>query len=156
LKHELPKTNIHIPMPKCKSPKELNTCTYTLVYDDRNTWECSNCRHWWIFSSGTPEDNQMKYCPMCGTKIIENKIESFITCEIRDIELSIGYEVNQNIIVRKVRELINKYTNCTNKSPTKVIIAKWIAYKSFGIKENFLIFGIPVEYSDDYNSISVR
>lgn len=74
--HELPKTNVHIPMPKCKPPKEPNTCTYTLIDDDSNIWECSNCRDVWTFLSGTPEDNQMKYCPMCGTKIIENKIET--------------------------------------------------------------------------------
>lgn len=55
--------------------KKPNTCTYTL-YDDCNTWECSNCRDWWTFLSGTPENNYMKYCPMCGAKIIENKIET--------------------------------------------------------------------------------
>jgi hypothetical protein len=53
-----------------------DTCIYTLVDDDANTWECSSCRHWWTLNSGKPEDNGMNYCPRCGLKITENKVET--------------------------------------------------------------------------------
>jgi NAD-dependent SIR2 family protein deacetylase len=52
------------------------TCIYTFIEDDYNTWECSNCREWWIINDGTPYENRMEYCPCCGSKIIENKIEN--------------------------------------------------------------------------------
>lgn len=51
-------------------------CIYTLVDDDTNTWECSNCREWWTLIAGLPIDNNMKYCPQCGAEIIENRIET--------------------------------------------------------------------------------
>ncbi len=38
---------------------------YTLVDDDSNTWECSECREWWTFNSGDPKENYMNYCPKC-------------------------------------------------------------------------------------------
>jgi Zn finger protein HypA/HybF involved in hydrogenase expression len=49
---------------------------YTLVEDDSNTWECSECREWWSLECGTPEDNRMNYCPKCGSKITDIKIET--------------------------------------------------------------------------------
>lgn len=52
------------------------TCDYILVEDDMNTWECSNCRGWWILNDGTPKENRMNYCPYCGYKIIDNLIET--------------------------------------------------------------------------------
>lgn len=63
-----------IPMPPVKPPKP-DGCTYTLVDDDSNTWECSNCRDMWNLMNGTPEDNYMNFCPHCGVKIIESKIK---------------------------------------------------------------------------------
>ncbi len=54
----------------------MNTCIYILVDEDSNSWECSQCREWWMLTSGSPEDNEMKFCPKCGTKIIESKIET--------------------------------------------------------------------------------
>lgn len=44
-------------------------CIYTLIDDDINTWECSNCKNWWQLTYGTPKDNKMEYCPYCGSKI---------------------------------------------------------------------------------------
>jgi NAD-dependent SIR2 family protein deacetylase len=54
----------------------LKTCTYTLVDEDSNTWECSECRHWWTLNNGSPEDNNMKFCPRCGAEIIRSRIET--------------------------------------------------------------------------------
>lgn len=50
---------------------------YTLVDEDTNTWECSDCREWWSLNSGSPTNNHMKYCPFCGSNITECKDETF-------------------------------------------------------------------------------
>jgi len=55
----------------------IMNCIYVLIDDDFNTWECSNCRGWWTLNSDTPKDNNMNFCPHCGAKIVENKIETF-------------------------------------------------------------------------------
>jgi hypothetical protein len=65
---------------KPKLPKdkivENNTSTYTLIDEDINTWECSECKEWWTLIEGTPKDNYMNYCPKCGSKIDDIKIET--------------------------------------------------------------------------------
>lgn len=50
--------------------------TYTLVDNDVNTWECSDCREWWTLNVGTPKENYMNYCPKCGSEITGEKVES--------------------------------------------------------------------------------
>lgn len=30
---------------------------------------CSACGETWLLNSGTPKDNNMNYCPMCGAKM---------------------------------------------------------------------------------------
>lgn len=37
-------------------------------YDD-NTYECSQCGEPWTLIDGTPEENNMKFCPNCGAKL---------------------------------------------------------------------------------------
>jgi NAD-dependent SIR2 family protein deacetylase len=54
----------------------VGECIYILIDDDFNTWECSICREWWTLSNGIPEQNNMKFCPHCGAKIIKNKVET--------------------------------------------------------------------------------
>lgn len=34
-------------------------------YDD-STYECSQCGEPWTLIDGTPEENNMKFCPSCG------------------------------------------------------------------------------------------
>lgn len=34
-----------------------------------NTFECSNCRHWFVFEEETPTKNNYNYCPECGAKM---------------------------------------------------------------------------------------
>ena len=38
------------------------------VYDDA-TWICSVCGHEWVLIDGTPQENDMHYCPKCGAKM---------------------------------------------------------------------------------------
>ena len=34
-------------------------------------WVCSNCKEPWWLEEGTPEDNNMFYCPHCGARMDE-------------------------------------------------------------------------------------
>ena len=43
-------------------------------YDD-NTWECSVCKEPWTLIDGTPQDNNMNYCPNCGSDMRGEKDE---------------------------------------------------------------------------------
>lgn len=38
------------------------------IYDE-DTWECSKCGEPWTLNYGTPQENNMNYCPNCGAKI---------------------------------------------------------------------------------------
>jgi predicted RNA-binding Zn-ribbon protein involved in translation (DUF1610 family) len=46
-------------------------CEYTLIDDDCNVWQCSNCGMEWILENGSPKENEMKFCPKCGFEIKE-------------------------------------------------------------------------------------
>lgn len=39
-------------------------------YDDEH-WQCSACGCEWYLEAGTPEENNMHYCPECGAKMDE-------------------------------------------------------------------------------------
>lgn len=46
------------------------------VYDEEsNTYECSVCGFTLILSYGTPADNEYAFCPYCGARLIDEKIE---------------------------------------------------------------------------------
>lgn len=38
--------------------------------DGDSYFECSNCGEPWVLNAGTPEENNMHYCPNCGAKMI--------------------------------------------------------------------------------------
>lgn len=38
-------------------------------WDDDVIYECSNCGELWNLIAGTPEENNMHYCPNCGAKM---------------------------------------------------------------------------------------
>ncbi|PKN96964.1 MAG: hypothetical protein CVU42_17705 [Chloroflexi bacterium HGW-Chloroflexi-4] len=60
--------NISIRHPACPLIEAKN-CTFTLWDDYSNTYECSECGLLWNLTEGDPEDNEMKFCPKCGSKI---------------------------------------------------------------------------------------
>ena len=47
------------------------TCTWS--EDEDGVWECSACGGLWILNDGTPMENEMAYCPKCGTYIAEER-----------------------------------------------------------------------------------
>lgn len=63
-----------------KKTKEQKECTFREDGAEECLWHCSNCHDEWIFYEGTPEENNLKYCPHCGAKVI--KYESYIETEI--------------------------------------------------------------------------
>ena len=39
-------------------------------YDwNQDTWECLGCGGEWQMIEGTPQENNIHYCPFCGAKI---------------------------------------------------------------------------------------
>ena len=38
---------------------------------DANVWYCSECGNEWMLNDGTPEENNMAYCPYCGADMRE-------------------------------------------------------------------------------------
>jgi hypothetical protein len=50
---------------------EEATTAYRQTDDDYNTWECEKCHEVWCFNEGTPKDNEWRYCPKCGRRIVE-------------------------------------------------------------------------------------
>jgi len=46
-------------------------CTYTLIDEDLNAYECSNCKGAWCMGGGSVKENEYNYCPKCGRKITE-------------------------------------------------------------------------------------
>ena len=63
-----------------KKTKEQKECTFREGGTEECLWHCSNCHDEWLFYEGTPEENNLKYCPHCGAKVI--KYESYIETEI--------------------------------------------------------------------------
>ena len=48
-----------------------DTCAWTLIDEDYNAYECSNCKGAWCMGDGTPKENDYNYCPKCGRAITE-------------------------------------------------------------------------------------
>lgn len=67
-----------------KENEELKSVKKECVFREDGTeeclWHCSNCNKEWLFYEGTPEDNELKYCPHCGAKV--TKYENYIEGEI--------------------------------------------------------------------------
>ena len=54
-----------------KKIKEQKECTFREDRTEECLWYCSNCHDEWLFYEGTPEENNLKYCPHCGARIRE-------------------------------------------------------------------------------------
>lgn len=42
-------------------------------YGDSIIWCCSVCKDRFVLNDGTPEENNYKYCPSCGARMVELK-----------------------------------------------------------------------------------
>ena len=54
-----------------KKIKEQKECAFREDGTEECLWYCSNCHDEWLFYEGTPEENNLKYCPHCGARIRE-------------------------------------------------------------------------------------
>lgn len=43
--------------------------------DEEGCYSCSVCGNPWIIIDGTPQDNEMYFCPNCGAKMDEKECE---------------------------------------------------------------------------------
>lgn len=48
---------------------DVETCDWSCGDDDWDTWH-SECGQDWIFEEDGPNENDMKFCPFCGRKIV--------------------------------------------------------------------------------------
>ena len=44
-------------------------------FDDYNSYRCTACGEIWALNDGTPEENNMNYCPNCGADMRGKKDE---------------------------------------------------------------------------------
>lgn len=44
-------------------------CNWVIEDYDANLYKCNACELLWVLEDGTPEYNEMNYCPKCGKKI---------------------------------------------------------------------------------------
>ena len=42
---------------------------------DELTWTCSRCGEVWTLIDGTPDDNNMDFCPACGSPMTDEAVE---------------------------------------------------------------------------------
>ena len=42
---------------------------------DELTWTCSRCGEVWTLIDGTPDDNNMDFCPACGSPTTDEAVE---------------------------------------------------------------------------------
>ena len=42
---------------------------------DELTWTCSRCGEVWTLIDGTPDDNNMDFCPACGAPMTDEAVE---------------------------------------------------------------------------------
>lgn len=42
-------------------------------FDGDTYYDCSACGHSWVTIEGTPQDNEMNYCPYCGCHMKEEE-----------------------------------------------------------------------------------
>ena len=54
-----------------KKIKEQKECAFREDGTEECLWYCSSCHDEWLFYEGTPEENNLKYCPHCGARIRE-------------------------------------------------------------------------------------
>lgn len=45
---------------------------WELVEDDWNVYNCTVCNEWWHLEDGTPQENNMNFCPRCGADMSRN------------------------------------------------------------------------------------
>ena len=40
---------------------------WELIHDDWNVYQCTECKEWCTLKCATPQENNMNFCPFCGS-----------------------------------------------------------------------------------------
>lgn len=48
---------------------ELRYGSWKIIDYDANVWECTTCGEEWMLNDGNPSDNNMLFCPHCGSRM---------------------------------------------------------------------------------------
>lgn len=46
------------------------------VQEDEDAWRCTCCGAFWTFIDGGPEENDARFCPVCGAKMDAKEAEN--------------------------------------------------------------------------------
>jgi hypothetical protein len=70
------------------------TCMYIQQDEDSEHWQCNVCNADWAFPDGSPKENGMKFCPVCGRKIekITYREYDYDKCERVDRVVMVSHE----------------------------------------------------------------
>lgn len=121
--------------------KEQKECTFREYGAEEGLWYCSNCHDEWLFYEGTPEENNLKYCPHCGAKVtkyenyiegeieVANKMEEDLIEKLQKENEQLKKEneelKNQEATQRKINELlVQRYSNSISVQKLKDKIEK--------------------------------
>lgn len=42
---------------------------WEIINTDANVWQCTTCGEEWMLNDGNPSDNNMLFCPRCGSRM---------------------------------------------------------------------------------------
>lgn len=42
---------------------------WEIINTDANVWKCTTCGEEWMLNDGNPSDNNMLFCPHCGSRM---------------------------------------------------------------------------------------
>jgi rubrerythrin len=52
--------------------EQKEPCEWTQEDEDSNTWECNKCGLLWPLNDGTPQENDINFCPNCGRSLTQS------------------------------------------------------------------------------------
>ena len=81
-----------------KKIKEQKECAFREGGTEECLWYCSNCHNEWLFYEGTPEENNLKYCPHCGAKVIKEEKET-----VEELRKQLRLAINIDDITTTIR-----------------------------------------------------
>ena len=56
----------------------MNNTTVYIEDEWGEYWTCQECKMEWVLETGTPEENEMQYCPKCGRKIVGTRKSEYV------------------------------------------------------------------------------
>ena len=79
VRYEAKRGGLYMPFTSSKRVEALETAIeslsqperpkgrWELIHDDWNVYQCTECKEWWTLKCATPQENNMNFCPFCGS-----------------------------------------------------------------------------------------